>query len=201
MRIVVSRLASCLFLVLPLLASAVAEETPAKPAAPAVAAAAPEAPPAPPKELDQLDVFEGTWKCEGHSPESPFGPARKMTTVVKIYSDLDGFWLSGEVEEQPSADNPKPLKGKFHWTYDTTDKRFEAGWIDNMGGWATQSSPGWQGERITFDGEMVANGQKLPARDVFEKKADKELLHSFEAQVGEKWTKLGEEVCRRTKSE
>jgi hypothetical protein len=167
--------------------------TPALAQAPAAKAPAP----VPAKELEQIRVLEGHWTCEGQAPESPMGPAHKTKAAVKMSSDLDGFWYSGLVEQEKTPENPRPMKGRFHWTYDTAAKAFKSTFVDNSGGWATQSSAGWKGDTLTFEGDMIANGKKTPARDVFVKKSDSEILHSIEAQIGGKWTKLGDETCKR----
>ena len=161
-------------------------------------AAAPAEAPRPPRELEQLQYFEGDWECEGQEADTPWSKAHKTKTDVKVKSDLDGFWYSGKVE-QGKKDNPQPLEAKFHWSYDVAQKRFEGGWIDNTGGWAMQSSPGWQGDTLTWTGEATLLGVKSGMRDVITRKGADEFHHTYEAQIDGQWKPVGEETCRREK--
>jgi hypothetical protein len=156
------------------------------------------APPSPPKELKELAVFDGDWDCEGQQHDSPGGTAHKTRAEVKIKTDLDGFWYSGKIDQKKTGDNPYPVEGKFHWSYDTAQKRYEAGWIDSHGGWTMQSSPGWDGNTLTWTGERTFQGQKTPVRDVFTKKGS-DLHHRREAQVDGEWKPVADEVCRPEK--
>jgi Protein of unknown function (DUF1579) len=154
-------------------------------------------PPAPPREMAQLQFFEGKWACEGRAPETPLGPAHQMRSAVAMAWDLDGFWVSGSVDEEKTTENPHPMHGRLHWTYDATQRIFRATWIDNTGSWANQTSPGWQGNQMTWTGTMMAMGQKMAVRDLFDKAPDGQLRHSAEAEIAGKWTSLGVEVCTK----
>ena len=119
------------------------ERKPAVPAKPGAPDPAPVPKPAP--ELAQLEYFLGTWHCEGTVPASPMGPAHKSRSTVVTRLDLDGFWYSGTVREEKAANNPHPMSGMFHETYDAAKKQFVMLWLDNFGGWSTETSTGWDG--------------------------------------------------------
>src|SRR5881394_4094772 len=87
-----------------------AEAPAAKPAevAKAAAPAVPPGPPVPPKEIDQLKFFHGDWSCEGQEPDSPWGKAHKTKTTATVHPDLDGFWVSGRIEQEKTAENAHP---------------------------------------------------------------------------------------------
>ena len=68
-----------------------------------------------------------------------------------------------------------------------------------MGGWAQQTSAGWQGDALVFTGDGVMGGQKSGARDTFTKKADGSLTHKGEMQMKGKWVVMDEETCRKSK--
>jgi hypothetical protein len=154
-------------------------------------------PSVPPREMAQLQFFEGKWACEGRAPDTPFGPAHQMRSAVAMARDLDGFWILGSADEEKTAENPHPMHGRLHWTYDATQRIFRATWIDNSGAWASQTSPGWQGNKMTWTGTLMAMGQKMAARDLFDKAPDGQLRHTFEAEIAGKWTSLGVEVCQK----
>jgi hypothetical protein len=153
--------------------------------------------PTPAPEMAQLKYFAGTWSCEGKVPAGPMGPSRKTRTTVSIHSDLGGFWYTGTVREVKSADNPNPMSGIFHETYDTANKQFLMQWVDNMGAWSTETSPGWDGDQIVYTGEAVMAGQKIPGRDTFVKKGEAEMTHTAEMSMGGQWTTIVVETCKK----
>jgi hypothetical protein len=179
---------------------AFAQETKKAPAPPA--GAAPQAkpmagPPKPAPEMKQLDFFMGTWKCDGQMKATPMGGEHPMKTTATGKSDLDGFWVNVRVEEKKSKESPTPIKGNFQMTYDATGKKFHGLWNDNYGGWGNATSPGWEGDKISFTGDMYGMGQKMGSRDSFTKKSDKEMVHTGEMQMGGKWMVLMEETCKK----
>jgi hypothetical protein len=153
-------------------------------------------PPGPPKEMAQLKAYQGSWVCHGNVPAGPYGPARKPTTSIKIDGDLDGMWLSGRIGDVASKENPRPFKGVVHMAYDTTAKNFLMLWIDNTGGRATQTSPGWDGEKMVWLGDGSMDGKKITARDTFTRKGA-DLQHLGELQMDGKWLVVQDEVCKR----
>jgi hypothetical protein len=158
------------------------------------AAAAPAGAPRPSAEIAQLKFFEGKWNCAGQMNASAFGPAHKTKASVMTHSDLDGFWVSGMVSGVKSAEDPLPIKGMFHQTWDTAGKQYLMLWVDNFGGWANETSPGWEGEKIVWTGEGWAGGAKMQTRDTFTKKGP-QLVHGMEMNVSGQWTSMGEETC------
>jgi len=149
----------------------------------------------PASEMSQLKFFDGSWSCSGEMMPAPGAPAVKTRSSVKSHSDLSGFWQSGIVKS--SAVGMPPFEGMFHMTYDTAGKQFLMLWVDNMGGWSQETSPGWEGDKIVFTGEGVMNGQKMGARDTFTRNADGSLKHVPELQSGGNWMPAGEETCKK----
>lgn len=151
----------------------------------------------PPKEMAQLKAYQGSWVCHGNVPAGPYGPARKTTTALKIDSDLDGMWVTGRIGDVPSKENPHPFKGVVHMTYDTAAKNFVMLWIDNTGGRATQTSTGWDADKMVWLGDGSVDGKKVTARDTFVKKGA-DLHHLGEFQVDGKWVVVQDELCKRS---
>jgi hypothetical protein len=179
---------------------AAAQDTPPAPdAKPAAAPAdAAMAMPTPAPEMQKLSWFLGRWSCTGAVNDMPGMKGHKTQTNVNVHSDLNGFWVSGLVEEVKTAVNAHPLKGMFHETWDPSAKQFTMLWVDNMGSWASSSSPGWDGDSIVYTGEGNMGGQKMGSRDGFTKKGEREMLHKMEMQMGGQWLTLGEETCRKS---
>jgi len=148
-------------------------------------------------ELELLKPVTGNWTCDGNVPESLLGPARKTSSAQKSRNDLDNRWVTGLVIEKSTPENPRPRKGKFHWTWDAVAKRFHGMWIDNTGAWGTYSSPGWQDQKLIWTGDAVHNGEKIQTRDTFESKSSREMTQRSEISVKGQWTLVYEGSCRR----
>jgi hypothetical protein len=170
-----------------------------KPAEPVKTEGSSPAMPKPAPELAQLEWFAGTWRCQGDVPASPMGPARKSRSSVTIRPDFGGFWYSGVVREDKTPDHPHPMHGTFHETYDTGKKQFLLLWVDNYGGWATETSPGWNGDKKVYEGEGAMGGKMLPVRDTFVKQGAGQMSHKAEMKLDGRWTILGDEVCKKAR--
>lgn len=153
--------------------------------------------PKPAPELSQVKYFAGSWKCAGDAPASPFGPAHKTQSSLMIKPDLDGFWYAGMMTEVKTASNPHPVKGMIHVGYDPAAKQYVMVWLDNFGSWATETSPGWQGDTMVWTGEQNVMGEKATARDTFVKKSDREYTHKFELNMKGQWGTIIDETCKK----
>jgi hypothetical protein len=153
--------------------------------------------PKPAPEMSQVKYFAGSWKCSGDAPASPFGPAHKTQSTMTLKLDLDGFWYAGMMTEMKTASNPHPVKGMVHVGYDASAKQYVVLWLDNFGSWATEMSPGWQGDTMMFTGDQMVMGEKAGARDTFVKKSDTEYTHKFELQMKGQWSPIVDETCKK----
>jgi hypothetical protein len=111
--------------------------------------------------------------------------------------DLDGFWYGGMVTEMKTASNKNPVKGMLHLTYDASAKQYVLVWLDNFGSWATETSPGWQGDTMVWTGDQMVMGEKATARDTFVKKSDREYTHKFELNMKGQWGTIVDETCKK----
>jgi hypothetical protein len=181
--------------------------TAAKPAAPAPAAAkpavaaAPATPPPPvPKpaaELEQLKMFEATWRCAGKQPAGPFGPEQEYKSVFKGKKDVDSFWISVEYSQKKSKAHAMPIITKGYVGYDPAAKKYVSLGVDNMGGSVTESSPGWEADKLIFTGDGQMSGQKISFRETYTKKGDKEMVWSGEMKMGKDWIPVGTDTCKK----
>ncbi len=195
----------------PAAAKPAAAPAPAKPttaAAPAPAgakpavAAAPAAPPPPPApkpapELDQLKMFEATWKCEGKQPAGPMGPEQDYKSTFKGKKDVESFWISFEYSQKKSKAHAMPIIAKGYLGFDPAAKKYVTLGVDNMGGSVTESSPGWEADKLTFTGDGQMGGQKISFRETYTKKGDKEMIWSGEMKMGKDWIPVGTDTCKK----
>jgi hypothetical protein len=172
----------------------------AKPgAAPAAAAAAAAPPPAPKPaaELEQLKVFEGSWRCEGKQPAGPFGPEQEYKSTLKGKKDIDNFWIAIEYDQKKSKAHPMPIKARGFLGYDPAAKKYVTIGADNTGGWISESSPGWEGDKLVFSGDGSMGGQKVSFRETYTKKTDKEITWTGEMKMGKDWISVGSDTCKK----
>lgn len=157
----------------------------------------PSGPPRPAPEMANLKYFVGSWSCSGDAPASPFGPAHKSQSSLTLKSDLDGFWYAGTAAETKTASNKQPVRGVLHMGYDTSAKKYVFLWVDNFGSWATETSPGWQGDTMAWTGDQAVMGEKATARDTFVKKGDREYTHKFELTMKGQTSTILDETCKK----
>jgi hypothetical protein len=178
----------------------VAKSAPAPaPTAAPPAAAAPPAPPAPKPaaELDQLKLFEGNWRCEGKQPAGPFGPEQEYKSTLKGKKDIDNFWIAIEYDQKKSKVHPMPIKARGFLGYDPAAKKYVTIGADNTGGWISESSPGWEADKLVFTGDGSMGGQKVSFRETYTKKNDKEITWSGEMKMGKDWISVGNDSCKK----
>ena len=167
-------------------------------AKPAVAAAPPPPPaPKPAAELEQLKLFEATWKCEGKQPAGPMGPEQDYKSTFKGKKDVESFWISFEYSQKKSKGHALPIIAKGYLGYDPAAKKYVTLGVDNMGGSVTESAPGWEADKLTFTGDGQMGGQKISFRETYTKKGDKEMIWSGEMKMGKDWIPVGTDTCKK----
>lgn len=156
--------------------------------------------PKPPAELSQLQFFIGTWACTGTGFASPMAPEHPTSATVRGTSAVGGMWIHLTYDEKTMDSNPMPIHAAMYMGYDAERKEFLLGCVDSLGGRCTETSKGWNGDTMVFEGTGSMGGQKAGSRDTFVKKGAGQLTHTGEMQGPDgKWTKLDEETCKRGK--
>ena len=168
----------------------------------ATAAAAKDAAPVPgvPGELSQYDFMAGTWHCTGTAFASPMMAEHATTATVHVNKAVGGHWFHAAYDENKTAANPKPYHAGVFFGYDSAKKTFVERCVDSLGGYCAQTSSGWKGDTLTFEGTGSGAGGDFGARDTFAKKGPDGLTHTGEMQgPDKKWVKTDEEACHRHK--
>jgi hypothetical protein len=156
-----------------------------------------DAPPGPNPKLKELKYFIGNWSCKGTAFAFMGMPEHKTSGSVEASWTLDNYWLSLNYHESKTAINAHPVAVHFFWGWDEQAKKFAAGAVDNTGSYFIQSSPGWEGDKITFDGDLHGGGATMKVRDVLTKVSATKVQHMSEVEMNGKWSKIDEETCTK----
>jgi hypothetical protein len=168
-------------------------------AALAAFAAVAEDKPSMPKPAEELKVekwFVGNWTCAGKQNPGPMGPGGEIASKLSIKMELAGFWLNFEVNATKG-----PMKGEVSEGFSTWDAaaKTHVRYDFNAGpSWIRFTSPGWDGDKLIFDGEAMMGGQKIPARHTLTKKGDNQFQGVFEmAGADGKLAVMEDSTCKR----
>jgi hypothetical protein len=164
---------------------------------PAPAKPAPEPPkrPVPNAALAQLKPLGGSWTCTGRT----FGPGPEHATSATLTFtwQLEGFWLEVRYDEQQTAANPVPFRSISEWGFDDVQQSLAAAMVDDLSGFVTATTAGWQGDKLALEGTAHRYARQFQARDTFVRHGDDQLAHTLEANVNDSWIKLHEDACSR----
>lgn len=147
--------------------------------------------------MDRLGKFVGDGVCIGTMTA---GENSGSTTTGKFHAEktLDGHWILIRYEQDRSAANPRPFKVAQYLGYDPAGKRFITVMLGNGDGvYSVGTSPGWNGNTITFEEVEVARGKPGHTREAFTTVGSGLSGYTgwFRDKSG-KWIKADEETCK-----
>jgi hypothetical protein len=121
-------------------------------AVPLVSTAAPAPAPTPvpmsKPDFSSLNFLVGTWSCT----QQLRGKTRPETDVTTV--GMDGMWLVTQSTAPPfDRYRTYTINGINYMGYDPTAKVWVQTGVDSGGGYGIQTSPGWQGNVMTFMGK------------------------------------------------
>lgn len=169
----------------PATTAAPAKAAPTAPAAPAMAA------PTPPTEIKgMLKAQAGTWKCTGTGMGMP------MKATLKTKVDLDGFWIQDAFE---GAMGKMKFKFTAYTTFDGASKKWRRVMVDNMGGQSMGTSDGLKDNKVTFNMDVMGQGQTGMMKDTVDMTDPKLVKSSGEMSMdkGKTWNKTYEMTCKK----
>jgi len=147
--------------------------------------------------LKELQPFVGTWQCTGVAFASPMGPEHPTKATVNGSWILNGSWVEIRYTEEKTAKNTHPYAVRDLLGYDEQPKKFVSGAVENMGGYSTAQSPGWENDKMTFAGAQHGGGATMNVHDIFTRVGKNEVRHETEMEMNGKWVKLDQETCKR----
>jgi hypothetical protein len=147
----------------------------------------------------QLDYFAGSWTCTGVDFASEMGPEHKTQATVTAKWDMNGYWLNLRYSQMKTAGNPMPFTGNGFYGYDGSQKKLITVWADNAGGFSTETSSGWAGNRLEYTGPIHMGPMPATGRDTFVKMGPDKVMHTFDVEMKGTWKKLSEDTCTRKK--
>jgi len=140
MKISISAALGCALFALALFAAPVVSTAQPAPAPTPVPVAHPD--------FSSMNFLIGTWTCTQ--------PLRgKTRTETDVYAmSADGMWMVDTAVSPPfDAYRSVPQNEMTYLTYDPTIKQWVTVYYDNLGGYALESTPGWQGNAATWSGK------------------------------------------------
>jgi hypothetical protein len=138
--------------------------------APGVSSAAPDPAPTPvpmPRpDFSPMTFLMGTWTCT----QPLRGAVRPDTSTTTM--GLDNIWMVSQ-DTAPPFDQYRTvaIKGTNYMTYDSSLKQWVQIGVDSSGGYGITSSPGWQGNTITWTAKNLDGSS---GTDVITKVSDTE---------------------------
>lgn len=153
----------------------------------------------PVNKLHELDALGGKWQCKGTVYAFADMPKHEVVSTVTSAWILNNKWFDMHYAETKTKENPMPFEVRAFFTYDEAAKKFAMGSLGNDGGYATEESNGWEGEKLVFVGPNHGFGPAaLTGKDTWTKKGANGMMYSFELE--EKpgaWKKIIEATCTR----
>jgi hypothetical protein len=149
--------------------------------------------------MADLAPLLGAWRCSGTQQLTPSSKPSPTAGTWTFAPDLDGFWISAAQEHERTAANPHPLKARGHLGYNAGQQRFVLFLAGNDGLSEQQGSPGWDGRRLIFNGQLRDGDDVVNFRRTFEAGGDR-LKITLALELAEKqWTQVAAESCARSR--
>ena len=147
----------------------------------------------------QLGYLARNFACKGIAYASPMAPEHPTQGIVTAGWTLGGYWVGFTYAEKKTAQNPMPFTVRGVMGYDPQTKKLVMGSADDMGGYSSSGSDGWNGDALVWVGPWHMGSQTVTGRDTFTKKSATEMTHRAEIEMDGKWVTLGQETCTAAK--
>jgi hypothetical protein len=101
-------------------------------------------------DFSKMQFLTGTWSCSVKSSRRP--AAFRTTSNARM--STDGYWLITRTTTQKTAWMNRPLTSEDKATYDASTGRWVDISTDDEGGYDISTSPGWNGNTITWTDQL-----------------------------------------------
>jgi hypothetical protein len=133
--------------------------------------------PKPAKELENLKGLAKNWSCTGTATlPGPTPVTYSYKSKVKSSWDLSGHWADWRYEREKTKEAPG-VTSEGEWGWDSANKRYMMQGMDDWGGYINLTAGSATPEAITFEGELVLMGQKMPVKFAFTYDAKGKKMH------------------------
>jgi hypothetical protein len=151
----------------------------------------------PAPELANLNWFTTNWKCDTKMKDPSSGTEIATKSTMKGKWDLDKHWINGAYDVKKTKEWPA-MKVLVFIGWDSAQKKYFMGGVDNWGGMMALWSAGGQDGTWTFEGNNSGMGMQGKMRLTFVVAADgKTLTSKSEMQMGKDWMQMGEDTCKK----
>jgi hypothetical protein len=121
------------------------------------------APPLPAQDVGELEKsLEGRYRCKGTIANAE-GGLRDARAHLKVSSDLDGYWIAFDLDEDKSSAD-YPLKIHIDRTYSSGARAWQGVMLDNRGNLAETTADRADEQAVTWLGSTHKDGAKVRVR-------------------------------------
>lgn len=153
----------------------------------------------PAPQMRELSYFVGHFGCQGLVLDTTFSARHVFSRTLDGKIDLDGHWFFMRIDEAQTPEHAQPVRGNWQITFDRRAGCFVSLWTDNMGRWAEQRSPGWEGNRMAFTGDALVNQHPGAVRDTLVRNSADEMRFLVDFEIEGNWTRFIELTCLRSR--
>ncbi len=134
--------------------------------------------------------FDGAWSCEGKFPSN--GATHTSKYTGRTFES--GAWVElDEVDIQP-----KGYVGHYVWQFDKKNNQIVS--IDaNRSGYTVYTSPGWNGNKLTFTSTAASSSPETVSRFIFETKDADQFTVTYEMSRNMSFVPGDSLICHKAK--
>lgn len=141
--------------------------------------------------VDMAKGMSGSWNCSGKVVTDGKGTWMDFKSTTKMTTDLDKFWIKGEIASTAGAMKWKSVE---YMTYDAGQKKWFRLAVDSSGGHESM----WSSDGKSWEGEMVGMGMAMKTKTKFEQVSPKEFKVASEFSMdGKKYAPGFEMGCKK----
>ena len=139
--------------------------------------------------VSDLNFFLGKWSCDGKFVKS----GKNISADVSFEAVLDGKWILFRHDDRP----PFSYHALSEWGSDPKKNALVSTIQDSAGGLRLFRSDGWSGQKLTWDGGDLSDGQ-ANQRFEYERLGADQFKVTYSVQMGAQWRDVDASICKRS---